>query len=126
MSDFKILEDEVFLSRERGFMDVFDAKTGEKLWEIEIRGTRVLDFELYNGNVYLYANDGRLYCLNLEIGKVIWFSKTEEDFAEFAEDFRPIYASKIRDGFIFVATKRGNLFAFSLTELHISRELWRI
>jgi len=37
--NFEIIEDRVFLSRERGFMDVFDVETGEKLWEIEVRGT---------------------------------------------------------------------------------------
>ena len=124
--NFEVFENRVFLSRERGFIDVFDTETGEKLWESEVRGTRILDIEVYSNSVYVYANDGRLYCLDLETGEVIWFFETEKDFAAFAKDSRPIFASKIEDGFIFVATKCGNLFAFSLGEFPVSERLLRI
>ncbi|MBU7017370.1 MAG: PQQ-binding-like beta-propeller repeat protein [Theionarchaea archaeon] len=115
VSHFKIARDKVFFTRERGVMEVFDLKNGEKLWETEVRGMNILDSEVHT-YVYAYANDGRFYCLDINTGEILWFFETEKDFAEFSEDYRPIFASDIGDGFVFIATKYGNVFALSLDE----------
>jgi outer membrane protein assembly factor BamB len=120
-TQFRVIQDKVFFTYDKGIMEVFDLKTGKKLWETEVRGTGILDIEI-SENVYTYANDGRIYCLDMDTGRILWLFETEKDFAEFSDDFEPIFASGISDGLIFVATKYGNVFAFSL-DLYTSSNL---
>lgn len=67
---FRVIQDKVFFTYDEGVMEVFDLKTGKKLWKIEVRGTRILDIEIFE-NVYTYANDGRIYCLEVDTGEIL-------------------------------------------------------
>ncbi|MGC1121327.1 MAG: PQQ-binding-like beta-propeller repeat protein [Candidatus Methanofastidiosia archaeon] len=113
ISRFRIIQDRGYFTHDRGVMDVFDLKAGDRLWRTEVRGTRILDIEVFE-HEYTYANDGRIYCLDKDTGEILWLFETEKDFAKFSDDFEPIFASRIGDGLIFIATKYGNVFAFSL------------
>lgn len=106
-------EGTLFISREGGIIEAFNAEDGEKLWETEVRGTTITSFEVYNEKIYVSANDGRLYCLEVETGEISWVFAAEHALVAFPEDAL-VYVSLIEDGFLFVATIDGNLYAFSV------------
>jgi outer membrane protein assembly factor BamB len=66
---------------------------------------------VYEENIYLSANDGNIYCLNPETGKILWVFRAEHVLARFPDDVW-ISLSEIEDGLFFVATGEGNLYAF--------------
>ncbi|MFQ5891924.1 MAG: PQQ-binding-like beta-propeller repeat protein, partial [Candidatus Methanofastidiosia archaeon] len=71
-ANVEIFQDMVFLLRKDGFIEAFDKGTGEKLWKTEVRGSGITSFQIYEEKIHISASDGRLYCLELESGKVIW------------------------------------------------------
>lgn len=47
-------------------------ETGEPTWETEVRETEIICFTVYEGSIYTSANDGNIYCLELETGTCVW------------------------------------------------------
>lgn len=108
----KLLGGILFIVREGGIAEAFDVENGEKLWEIEAKGTEITGFEVFEKRIYLSANDGRLYCLD-ETGRILWIFAAEDELAKYPDDAL-IYVSQIEEGFILVATADGNLYALSV------------
>jgi len=108
--DSSFCEGTLFISREGGVIEAFDAENGEKQWETEVRGTEMTSLDVYEGRIYVSANDGRLYCLELETGKISWVIVTENGLVTFPEGAL-VYVSPIEDGLLFVATMEGILYA---------------
>lgn len=113
-TDFKFFETIVFFLREGGIIQAFKTENGDLLWEIEVRGTEVTSFEIYENRIYVSANDGYFYCLDSETGSILWKFDTENGFTASVFSKEYIYVSYIGDHSVFVATKEGHLFAFSL------------
>ncbi|MBU7018073.1 MAG: PQQ-binding-like beta-propeller repeat protein, partial [Theionarchaea archaeon] len=100
----------LFLVREKGIIEAFNTEDGNKLWEIEVRGTQITNFDIYEQRIYVAANDGNLYCLNLDTGAVLWIFAAENGLKMYPEDVHT-YVSSPEDGFLFVATGDGILYA---------------
>lgn len=111
--DSSLCEGTLFISREGGVIEAFDAENGEKQWETEVRGTEITSFDVYEENLYISANDGRLYCLKIESGEILWEIVTENGLVAFPKG-ACVYVSPIEDGMIFVATIGGHLYAVSV------------
>jgi outer membrane protein assembly factor BamB len=106
-----IRDDTLFLMREGGIVEAFSIEDEKRIWETEVRGTKITQVQVYEENIYLSANDGNIYCLNPETGKILWVFRAEHVLARFPDDVW-IYLSEIEDGLFFVATGEGNLYAF--------------
>lgn len=109
--DVNVYQDSIFVLRQGGYIEAFSITDEEKLWETELRGTEITSFEVYGNKAYVSANDGRIYCLDLETGDILWMAVVEYELRAFPEYVR-IYVT-IGDGFLFVVTEGGNLYAFS-------------
>lgn len=109
--DVLVSSGNIFHVEEGGIIDAFDEKTGEKLWETEVRGTEIESFQVYGGHVYVCANDGRVYCLKIWNGDTAWMQVTE-NVVVYPEN-EIAWPSLMEDGLFFVATLGGNLYAFS-------------
>ena len=101
-----------FVFRQGGYIDAFSIRDEEKVWEAEIRGTQIINVATHEDNIYISANDGRIYCLDLKTGNILWQAVTEYALLAFPETVY-VYAT-LGDGLLFVATSGGNLYAFSL------------
>lgn len=106
-------EDTLFLIREGGFIQTF--KDGDNLWETEVRGTQITSFNMYEEEIYISANDGKIYCLKSGTGEILWIFAAADELTAFPEDVY-IYVSTIEDGLLFVATSEGSLYALSVEE----------
>ncbi len=100
----------LFIVREKGVIEAFNTENGDKLWETEVRGTQITSFDIYEERIYIAANDGNLYCLNQDTGTILWVFAAENGLSMYPEDVH-IYVSSIEDGFLFVATMDGTLYA---------------
>ncbi|MBU7048391.1 MAG: PQQ-binding-like beta-propeller repeat protein [Theionarchaea archaeon] len=100
----------LFIVREKGVIEAFNTENGDKLWETEVRGTQITSFDIYEQRIYIAANDGNLYCLNQDTGTILWVFAAENALSMYPEDVH-IYVSSIEDGFLYVATMDGTLFA---------------
>lgn len=108
----KAYQNIVFVLRQGGYIDAFSIKGEEKLWETEIRGTEIINFDVHENKAYVSANDGRIYCLDLKTGDILWSAVTEYELLVFPEPVH-VYIT-LGDELLFVATVGGNLYAFSL------------
>ena len=110
--DIKVYQDMAFVFRQGGYIDAFSIRDEEKVWEAEIRGTQIINVATHEDNIYISANDGIIYCLDLKTGNILWQAVTEYALLVFPETVY-VYAT-LGDGLLFVATSGGNLYAFSL------------
>ena len=101
----------LFLIREGGFIQAF--KDGDNLWETEVRGTQITSFNIYEEEIYISDNDGKIYCLNLDTGKILWIFAAADKLTAFPDNIY-VYVSSIEDGLLFVATSEGSLYALSI------------
>ena len=67
----EIIEDTLYLVRQNGFFEAFNVKNGEKKWEGEVRDS-ARSFFIRDKRMYIAAEDCKVYCLDVENGKIIW------------------------------------------------------
>lgn len=93
----EVIQDTVILVREGGFIEAFDVDNGNKLWETEIRGSKIGSVTVYEGRIYVCADDGAVYCVDVEHGEILWmvYAALPGEIASLVE---------IVDGLIFVDT----------------------
>ncbi|MBU7028021.1 MAG: PQQ-binding-like beta-propeller repeat protein [Theionarchaea archaeon] len=66
-----VLQDVIYLSRSGGFIEAFNIKNGENLWETEVRGyTR--SSQICDNKIYVAADDCMVYCVDLATGEILW------------------------------------------------------
>lgn len=109
----RMFEDKIFLLIDGGFIQVLNKKTGEYLWRNEVRGERIINFQVYKNRVYLTSNDGRIYCLRMETGEILWEFFTEGDHYIVLGSEQTAFSSAMEDNVIFIITWDGRLFALS-------------
>lgn len=97
-----------------GFMEAFDMYGGQKLWETEVGGSEIGDMRMYQDRMYFSADDGRIYCLDLVSGEIIWEFYTGSESGLSKKE--PPYISEISDNMLYVVSEEGRLFAFSVSE----------
>jgi outer membrane protein assembly factor BamB len=114
-----LYEKRLFFVREKGVIEAFNTEDGDKLWETEVRGTQVTNFDIYEQRIYIAANDGNLYCLDPDTGTILWIFAAENGLKTYPEDVH-IYVSSMKDGFLYVATLDGNLYAVVDYKSHLS------
>ena len=57
--------------RQNGFIEAFNVKNGEKKWEGEVRDS-ARSFFIRDKRMYIAAEDCKVYCLDMENGKIVW------------------------------------------------------
>lgn len=66
-----VSQDVIYLSRSGGFIEAFNIKKGQNLWETEVRGyTR--SSQICDNKMYVAADDCMIYCLDLATGEILW------------------------------------------------------
>lgn len=67
----EIINDTLFLVRQNGFVEAFNARNGGKMWESEVRDS-VQNLFVREKRLYMAAKDCTIYCLDMENGEIIW------------------------------------------------------
>lgn len=101
----------VFVFRGEGFIEAFDAETGEHLWKTEIRGSKIADAIIRGNNLYMTADDGRVYCLDVT-GVTVWEVDTGSGLYGNNNKFEPHFF-EITETALFVYTEDGKICAIS-------------
>lgn len=68
----ELIQDTAVLVREGGFIEGFDINTGNKLWETEVRGSKIESVHGYGGGLYVSADDSIIYCVDVTSGDILW------------------------------------------------------
>ena len=110
-ADAVLVEDNIIFVRDGGIIEAFSMEE-IALWKTEVRGTHVTSFDMYEEYMYLAANDGKIYCLDLKTGQIFWIFAAEYELAAYPDDVY-LYVSSIEDGYLFVATN-GLLYALQV------------
>ncbi|MBP7299589.1 MAG: PQQ-binding-like beta-propeller repeat protein [Methanoculleus sp.] len=94
----------------------YDAATGTELWTNELGGTSIGSVSgaaIADGQVYLGGTDGRLYCIDEEMGETLWTSGQIDATGYFGLSSSPlvyegtIYALSASDGVLHAFTPEG-------------------
>ena len=101
----------VFVFRGEGFIDAFDAETGEYLWRTEIRGSEIADAFTLKCNLLITADDAKVYSLD-DKGVIAWEVDTGGGLYGDNNKFKP-YFFEITENALFVYTEDGTLCAIS-------------
>ncbi len=84
-----------------------DRATGEKLWEFNSRSSFHSSPAVYDGVVYVGADDGNLYALDANKGSVLWKFHTGDAI---------VSSPNIRDGTLYIGSDDSNVYAISLAD----------
>jgi hypothetical protein len=106
----EVSDNTIYILLKGGIIQKLNKDTGEKMWEIEVRGKYVMMIEIYKNRIYVSADDGILYCLEVETGKVVWKFDTHKEVTQDFDD-ATARSSHIGDDLIFVATEEGIVYA---------------
>lgn len=126
----------IFVISNWSVVSAIDARTGKQKWRFDPEVNRVTTaprmccgivnrgLALYNGKVYVPANDGRLIALNAETGKPVW----ETRVAYPQQDQTLTIAPRIAKGKVIVGPAGGDRITrgfFAAYDAETGREVWR-
>jgi outer membrane protein assembly factor BamB len=103
----------LFVSRGLGVMDVFDSITGEHLWNIEVRGDDFTEVRVLGEEVYISATDGKVYCISVRSGEILWAVDTGSGLAFMDRREPPIFV-ELSHGILFIFTEDGKVLALAI------------
>ena len=108
-----ILDDMLFISRGEGFIDAFNVKTGEMLWETEVRGAALKEFRMYEDTLYISATDGMFYCFHMDTGDILWAVDSWSNVTS-RGGRNPPHIFWIEGDIFYIFTDDGNICAISI------------
>ncbi len=126
----------VFVVSNFSVVSAIDARSGKQKWRFDPEVNRVTvqpkmccgvvnrGLALYNGKVYVPANDGRLIALNAETGKPVW--ETRVVYPQ--QDQTLTIAPRIAKGKVIVGPAGGDRITrgfFAAYDAETGREVWR-
>ncbi|MBU7033061.1 MAG: PQQ-binding-like beta-propeller repeat protein [Theionarchaea archaeon] len=115
--------DILFLVVEGGIIHAFQKETGEFLWENEVEGIYLCNFQAKENMIYLVSCDGKIHCLDGETGDIIWQFVAESAFNIWDISDVEVASISFNDGLI-VVSQDGNITVISSypvwTLLHVT------
>ncbi|MBU7017076.1 MAG: PQQ-binding-like beta-propeller repeat protein [Theionarchaea archaeon] len=85
----------------KGFLEAFDVRTGKYLWKTEVQGNEITDMKIRGDNLYICANDGKIYCLALESGRPLWIIDSGSGLSLGDSRFPPTFFGFYQEMFFF-------------------------
>ena len=89
-------------------MEAFDVRTGEYLWKVEVRGSKITDVKIQGRYLYICANDGMVYCLALKSGELLWIIDAGSGLCYGDARFPPAFFKAYQE-MLFFFTEDGNI-----------------
>jgi len=102
--------DKIFIGSENGKVFALDAKTGDVVWQVNIKGEVINAPAIDSGIVVVNSASGIMVGLNAEDGKELW--KVEQDVP--ALTLRGISAPVIASGGVIIGTSKGSVDVYLL------------
>lgn len=106
-------ENTVFLVLEGGTIHALDKMTGTFLWENEIKGVSLCNFQSRDPMIYLTSCDGKIHCLDGETGNLVWKFNTVSEFNIWDSTDLYVFCTGFCDGIMIVVTRNGIIIAMS-------------